>query len=96
MSVSLTTCEHSARWRKYPLFLKDSQAAYIKILGSQDVNVFVSFVAMVVADTTGYLLKKADTTPALQKEFTARKKLYAKLRTNVKISEEPVLHPLWR
>jgi hypothetical protein len=51
MSVSLTTCEHSAKWRKYPLFLKDTKATYIKMLGAQDVNVFVSFVAMVVADT---------------------------------------------
>jgi hypothetical protein len=45
MSVSLTAYEHSASWRKYPLFLKDTQAAYIKVLGAQDVNAFVSFVA---------------------------------------------------
>jgi hypothetical protein len=58
MSVSLTTCEHSVRWRKYPLFSKDTKAAYIKMLGAQDVNVFVSFVAMVVADTSNYSSRK--------------------------------------
>ena len=46
-----TLSELEATPAVHEIFLKDTKAAYTKMLGAQEVNFFYSFVAMVVADT---------------------------------------------